>query len=65
MRDQGGNTIMHYRVTTAIPQAQGAIADPRGGHGPLGVNRAMPVSVDAAVPTPQEPLQKLEKSWIH
>ena len=65
MGNRGGNTNLYVSVTTAVPQALVAIVNPYENHGSLGVNRAMPLSVDAAVPRPQEPLQNLRKTMIH
>ena len=62
MGNRGDHRIMYYRVITAIPQAPGAIANPGGNYRPLGVNRAMPLSVGAAVPRRREPLQNIEKA---
>ena len=62
---RGDHTIIHYAVITAIPQAQGAIAHAYGNYWPLGVKTVMPLSVDAAVPRPREPLQNHGKSLIH
>ena len=62
---RGDHTIIHYAVITAIPQAQGAIAHAYGNYWPLGVKTVMPLSVDAAVPRPREPLQNHGKNTIH
>ena len=65
MGHRGDHTNLQVSVITANPQAPGAIANPYGNYGPLGVNRVMPFSVDTAVPRHREPSQNHRKSTIH
>ena len=65
IRNWGDHRIMHYRVIRAIPQAPGAIAIAYAQEGSLRVDRAMPLSVNTALPRPGKPSEHHRKNAIH